>query len=251
MKLRDVVTLVTELDMDIKESQNQPDARVEQLWKKLDYQDNMTPGTAVVHVRFAMPVLKNNSTLRIDRKSRCVDVTASIAHPATADLLADFSVVRPIVTGNAIQGIDLAVEKGDFIAVLGKSDPLGQVALANRLLEAGANSNVPYRVQSRERSPVLRSRSERAARHRDPEQFEEETYGLDAPHGFEDHCQSLWLRPHMQSALLIGPVQITPETEILRTVKPDSSFLTQLVRWERSTIQSFLRTLWKLPQIYR
>ncbi|CAJ2505696.1 Uu.00g130900.m01.CDS01 [Anthostomella pinea] len=46
-------------------------------------------------------------------------------------------------------------------------------------------------------------------------------------------------------------VQIMPQTEILRTVKRDSSFLTQLARWERSTIQSFLRSLWEVPQIYR
>ncbi|KAH9907257.1 nucleotide-diphospho-sugar transferase [Xylariomycetidae sp. FL2044] len=40
-------------------------------------------------------------------------------------------------------------------------------------------------------------------------------------------------------------------TTVLRTAKQDSAFATQMFRWERSTIQSFLRVVVEVPQIWK
>jgi cellulose synthase/poly-beta-1,6-N-acetylglucosamine synthase-like glycosyltransferase len=46
-------------------------------------------------------------------------------------------------------------------------------------------------------------------------------------------------------------IQACDETEVERTVKRDGDFLKQMFRWERSTIQSHIRMVLGVPQIWR
>ncbi|RYP71121.1 hypothetical protein DL771_005055 [Monosporascus sp. 5C6A] len=63
----------------------------------------------------------------------------------------------------------------------------------------------------------------------------------------EDTFVSHWLQRHGW----IIAIQALPETEVTRTVRATSVFVTQMFRWERSTVQSFLRTLREVPQIWK
>lgn len=62
----------------------------------------------------------------------------------------------------------------------------------------------------------------------------------------EDTFISRWLQSHDW----IIAIQALPETEVRRTVKTCPGFLKQMFRWERSTIQSHIRTVLQVPQIY-
>ncbi|KAI0483141.1 polysaccharide synthase [Xylariaceae sp. FL0804] len=47
-------------------------------------------------------------------------------------------------------------------------------------------------------------------------------------------------------------VQDVPQTEVFRAVRRDrGGFARQMFRWERSTIQTMLRSLWEVPQVWR
>lgn len=46
-------------------------------------------------------------------------------------------------------------------------------------------------------------------------------------------------------------VQATPATVVARTVKRTRAMVPQMLRWERSSIQSFLRSLWEVPPLWR
>ncbi|RYP62401.1 hypothetical protein DL770_009600 [Monosporascus sp. CRB-9-2] len=63
----------------------------------------------------------------------------------------------------------------------------------------------------------------------------------------DDTHISRWLQRHGW----IIAIQALPETEVTRTVRATSGFVTQMFRWERSTFQSFLRTLREVPQIWK
>ncbi|KID68852.1 polysaccharide synthase, partial [Metarhizium hybridum] len=64
----------------------------------------------------------------------------------------------------------------------------------------------------------------------------------------DDTFSSRWLQQHDWNIA----IQAMPETRVSRTtVKSGRAFFDQAFRWERSTIQSFLRTLRDVPQIWR
>lgn len=44
-------------------------------------------------------------------------------------------------------------------------------------------------------------------------------------------------------------IQWTMETRVWRTVKQTGALIPQMLRWERSTIQSFIRTVTEVPQM--
>jgi len=62
----------------------------------------------------------------------------------------------------------------------------------------------------------------------------------------EDTFISRWLQSHGWTIA----IQALPETEVRRTLKTSPDFLKQMFRWERSTIQSHIRTVLDVPQIY-
>ena len=61
----------------------------------------------------------------------------------------------------------------------------------------------------------------------------------------EDTFVTRWLQSHNWTIA----IQATPETEVWRTVKKNKDFLAQMIRWERSTIQTHIRTVLGVPQI--
>ncbi|KJK94629.1 hypothetical protein H633G_01563 [Metarhizium anisopliae BRIP 53284] len=64
----------------------------------------------------------------------------------------------------------------------------------------------------------------------------------------DDTFSSRWLQQHDWNIA----IQAMPETRVSRTtVKSGRAFFDQAFRWERSTIQSFLRTLRDVPQIWK
>ncbi|TWU78437.1 hypothetical protein ED733_008852 [Metarhizium rileyi] len=64
----------------------------------------------------------------------------------------------------------------------------------------------------------------------------------------DDTFSSRWLQQHGWQIA----IQSMPETQVSRTtVKTGRAFFEQAFRWERSTIQSFLRTLRDVPQIWK
>jgi cellulose synthase/poly-beta-1,6-N-acetylglucosamine synthase-like glycosyltransferase len=64
----------------------------------------------------------------------------------------------------------------------------------------------------------------------------------------DDTFISRWLQQHDWKIA----IQCMPETEVSRTtVKTGWAFFEQAFRWERSTIQSYLRTLRDVPQIWK
>ena len=62
----------------------------------------------------------------------------------------------------------------------------------------------------------------------------------------EDTFISRWL---LKNDWVIA-IQWTKETRVWRTVKQTGALIPQMLRWERSTIQSFLRTVIEIPRIY-
>lgn len=63
----------------------------------------------------------------------------------------------------------------------------------------------------------------------------------------DDAFLSRWIQKHDW----IIAIQDVPGTTILRTARQDGDFIKQIIRWERSSIQHFLRTLFGVPQIWR
>lgn len=45
--------------------------------------------------------------------------------------------------------------------------------------------------------------------------------------------------------------QYSQETKVLKSVKRTPAFINQMLRWERSTIQSFIRTTYEVPQMWK
>lgn len=64
----------------------------------------------------------------------------------------------------------------------------------------------------------------------------------------DDAFTSRWLQKHGWTIA----VQDTPDTTVLRTSRVETrAYFRQLLRWERSSVQHFLRTLVGVPQIWR
>ncbi|KAH9212946.1 nucleotide-diphospho-sugar transferase [Leptodontidium sp. 2 PMI_412] len=66
-----------------------------------------------------------------------------------------------------------------------------------------------------------------------------------------DAGDDTWISRYLLRNNWIITAQRTEETNVARTVKRTSDYLGQILRWERSTIQSYLRTLTEIPQIYK
>ncbi|KAL2072387.1 hypothetical protein VTL71DRAFT_11730 [Oculimacula yallundae] len=66
-----------------------------------------------------------------------------------------------------------------------------------------------------------------------------------------DVGEDTWLSRWILKKDMILATQRCKETVVKRTVKTTSAFHGQVLRWERSTIQSYIRTLYEVPQMYK
>lgn len=63
----------------------------------------------------------------------------------------------------------------------------------------------------------------------------------------DDNFMSRWAQKHNWDI----SIQDLPSTTVLRTARRDDSMTDQIFRWERSSIQHYIRTLFGVPQIWR
>ncbi|KAG4438032.1 hypothetical protein IFR05_006491 [Cadophora sp. M221] len=66
-----------------------------------------------------------------------------------------------------------------------------------------------------------------------------------------DAGDDTWISRYLLRNNWIIAAQRTEETNFMRTVKRTSDYVCQILRWERSTIQSYIRTVTEIPQMYK